>query len=96
MQKYGKLTQGSIINNLRILKYPDDPFYGVIITARCDIANCKVSRFYYLLATPVEDWIMTEGVRLATERYYENQLTKVLDIWKDKLPDFDKVKTISQ
>ena len=46
---YGKLTQGSILNNIKVKEFPDVKFLGVVITARCDIANHKINKYYYLL-----------------------------------------------
>ncbi|MDE7167721.1 MAG: hypothetical protein K2O28_02600 [Clostridia bacterium] len=91
MKPYGKLTQGSIINSVKIDKYPDYQFYGVVITARCDIANCKVSKFYYLTAAPIDIWIKSEGMQIAVEQYYDKQLRTILKPWEDKLPDYEKL-----
>ena len=42
------ITQGTIISGLRSSKYKIET-YGIIISARCDIANDKINKIYYLL-----------------------------------------------
>lgn len=54
------LDQGTIIYGLRSQKYPDSHCYGIIVTASCDIANDKVSKFYYLLGIDASEWICSE------------------------------------
>ncbi len=55
----GKFDQGTVIFGLRSLKYPTMHCYGVIITARCDIANEKVAKLYYLTAVDAKEWLCT-------------------------------------
>lgn len=58
--------QGTIIYGLRSEKYPDQACYGVVISARCDIANCKIRRLYYLIAVEVTEWLVSdEGFEMA-------------------------------
>lgn len=54
-----ELTQGSIIYGIRSEKYQEQPCYAIIISARCDIANEKISKLYYLAGVDVKDWIYT-------------------------------------
>ena len=53
------LTQGSIVTAIRSNKYHDFPCYGVIISARCDIANKKIEKIYYLEALELKKWIFS-------------------------------------
>jgi len=57
----GDLTQGSIIYGIRSQKYPDMSCYGIIISARCDVANCKVPKLYCLIGLNAEDWLSSEN-----------------------------------
>ena len=41
-------------------KYPTTLCYGVIITAKCDIAQNKVTKYYYLTAVDAAKWFSTE------------------------------------
>ena len=40
------LTQGTIITGVRSDKYSNIRCNGVVISARCDLANCKISKIY--------------------------------------------------
>ena len=55
-----KLDQGTVIYGIRSEKYPEVRCYGIIVSARCDVANCKVRRLYYVIGVDVNDWIVTE------------------------------------
>lgn len=54
------LDQGTVIYGIRSEKYPEVRCYGIIVSARCDVANCKVRRLYYVIGVDVNDWIVTE------------------------------------
>ena len=54
------IDQGTIIYGIRSSKYPTVPCYGVIITARCDIAQKKVPKYYFLIAVDASDWFCTK------------------------------------
>ena len=54
------LTQGTIITGVRSDKYPNIRCNGVVISARCDLANCKISKIYYLVAVPSDDWLLSD------------------------------------
>lgn len=59
------LTQGTIITGVRSDKYPNIRCNGVVISARCDLANCKISKIYYLVAVPSDDWLLSvEGFNI--------------------------------
>lgn len=94
MDNYGKITQGSILGNIRIENFPDTPYYGIIVTARCDIANCKVPRFHYITAAPITTWYNTEGLLSAIQEYYSKQLNTLLERWKKNIP-IDNLKSKS-
>ena len=54
------IDQGTVIYGIRSSKYPTVPCYGVIITARCDIAQKKVPKYYFLIAVDASEWFYTE------------------------------------
>lgn len=54
------ITQGTIISGIRSEKYPDTVCSGIVISARCDLANCKVHNVYYLVAIPVREWLLSD------------------------------------
>lgn len=51
-----EITQGSIITYVRSLKYPHIPCYGIVISARCDLANSKIKSMHLLTALPLNMW----------------------------------------
>lgn len=55
-----EIDQGTVIYGIRSSKYPSTPCYGIIITARCDIAQCKVPKYYYLVAVDASAWFCTK------------------------------------
>lgn len=83
---YGKFTQGSVLEGLRVDRYPDKKCTGVIITARCDIDQCKVSKFYYLTAMDVRTWLDSEGLLFAAERKQINKFNKVINDFGERIP----------
>lgn len=52
-----KITQGSILNNIRSIRYPDTKCFGIIISARCDLAQDKTKSLHMLTALPLSTWI---------------------------------------
>ena len=44
------INQGTVLYGMRSEKYPEKMCYAVIISARCDIANNKITKLYYLIA----------------------------------------------
>lgn len=53
-------TQGTIISNVRSRKYTEIKCKGIVISARCDLAQNKIQTFHYVTALPLEDWIFEE------------------------------------
>lgn len=68
------LTQGTVISGIRSEKYPGTMCNGVVISARCDVANCKIRNIYYLVAVAVEDWLLTD------EGFHAVLVTKVNEL----------------
>lgn len=55
-----KIDQGTVVYGIRSKKYPTVACYGIIITARCDIAQKKVPKYYYLVAVDAVSWLKSE------------------------------------
>lgn len=55
------IEQGNVYYGFRSDKYPEVCCYAVIISARCDIANNKISKLYYLTAVDAKDWFCTKA-----------------------------------
>lgn len=50
-------TQGTIIYSIRSDAHPQKRCYGVIVTARCDIAQGKTNTLHCLAAQDLVDWV---------------------------------------
>lgn len=64
----GQLTHGYIFSGARADSYDDCVVNGLIITARCDIANEKARLFNYLPLVTFRDWWQRDGRILLAER----------------------------
>lgn len=82
-------TQGTLIYGLRSQYYQDICCYGVIITARCDIAQKKVPVIHTLSAMSLHDWVCTELFSRAAQCHLENDILGPIRQWaKDSGLDF--------
>ena len=61
-------TQGTIIYGIRSNKYCAIPCRGIVISARCDLEQCKIPTVYLLSALTVTQWFDQVGVHEATEK----------------------------
>ncbi len=52
-----KFTQGTTIEYVRSAKYPSIKCEGIVISARCDLAQEKISQFHCLSAMNIDKWI---------------------------------------
>ncbi len=55
-----EITQGSIISGIRNHRYPNCRCFGIVISARCDLANDKIYKIFYLTAVDVNEWFLTQ------------------------------------
>lgn len=73
------IDQGTIIYGIRSKKYPSTPCYGIIITARCDIAQRKVPKYYYLVAVDAVSWLKSaHGFELTYRSFISQKLNDVV------------------
>ena len=56
-----RITQGSVICNARSSKYPEIECHAIIITARCDLAQEKTDKVFYLIGIPFTKWIYSDS-----------------------------------
>lgn len=54
-----ELTQGTIISGIRAEKYQETLCNAVVVSARCDIAQRKISHIYYVVAMDIRDWMLS-------------------------------------
>lgn len=71
------LTQGTIFNCAYCASYPNNETLGVIITARCDIANIDKVKFYnFIPAIPFNTWKKKDLLPLIKKRIYKNLINQ--------------------
>ena len=80
-----KFTQGSIICSIRSEKYPGTRCYGIIISARCDIAQTKVEKIYLLTAVDAKEWI---GTNVGIHTVYKNEINGFANRLRSSLSPF--------
>lgn len=80
------LTQGTVVYGMRSDKYPEIASYAIIISARCDIANDKIDKLYYLSAVNVRDWFCTgHGFKTA----YGETIKNMKKTFKSEIQQYD-------
>lgn len=76
------LTQGTIFNCAYCASYPNSETLGIVITARCDIANKDKVKFYnFIPAIPFEVWRNKDLLPIIRKKYLsqlENQLLTLI------------------
>lgn len=74
------LDQGTVIYGIKSDKYPAFPCYGIIITARCDIAQNKVPKYHYLVAVDASSWFSSKhGYQLVYSKTIADKMKTVCD-----------------
>ncbi|EOD3492758.1 hypothetical protein ACP26F_18050 [Franconibacter pulveris 1160] len=67
------LTQGTIFNCSYCASYPNNETLGLVITARCDIANKDKVKFYnFIPAIPFEIWREKDLLPLIKKQVFKN------------------------
>ncbi len=64
----GRLTQGVIFNCAQATRYAGHAAHGLVITARCDLANDKVPIVTYLPIVPLDAWLGVDGFDILIDR----------------------------
>lgn len=91
-----ELTQGTIISGVRSKKYPTTICNAIIISAKCDLANCKITQVYYVIALPFDDWLLSEeGFRTAMSGKIKNMEDNLKSQTNNAGLDWDTLKTFS-
>lgn len=75
--KSGPLTQGTIFSCATAEDYENCNVHGLIITARCDIAQSKAQIYNYLPVVQLDDWIHRDGRIILCERLIKSTLGKI-------------------
>ena len=64
----GPMTQGTIFSGAVAEDYNGCETFGLVITARCDVANDKAETYNYLPVVRLNDWIHRDGRLILGER----------------------------
>lgn len=83
-----KLTQGSIIAYIRSTKYPNIKCQGIVISARCDLAQEKVNRIHCLSAMNIDEWFYEVLFESVTNEQNSNILGTIKKYCEQKNMDF--------
>jgi len=79
-----EFTQGSIIEDVRSIKYEGIRCKGIVITARCDLAQNKVPQFHCLIGMTIEDWVYEVLYHAVLKEKLKDLLNKIEEYCKRK------------
>lgn len=82
MSMRNEVTQESIISNIRSQKYLKVSCFGIVISARCDIAQNKVDCVHVVSAVPLSIWLKTVVFQKALSVSIKKQL-KIISKWAE-------------
>lgn len=78
-----KLNQGTIFTCGAAVDYEDCTVHGIIITARCDVANDKVRVYNYLPIVKLDDWLHRDGRVILATRMLLDSINSLRNILRD-------------
>lgn len=81
--KKERLQQGMIFSNCLVPGYEGCDGWGLVITARCDLANQKVPILNYLPIVLFEDWIKEDGRDVVIGRAWAEEEGSIKSLLKD-------------
>lgn len=76
------LTQGMIFAAAVAEDFPGVPVSGLIVTARCDIAQGRVATYHYIPVVRLRDWLTVVAPPLIKERVSEGVLKALRSVLK--------------
>lgn len=92
-----EFTQGTAVYGIRCNKYSSIPCYGIVISARCDIANGKIDKIFFLTAVSVEKWIFSNHGFNEIVKSKKNSKKKDLENLLEKYGlDFESFKNFNE
>lgn len=91
------MTQGAVITAIRSKKYFDCNCFGIVISARCDIANNKISKVFYLEAIPLGEWVFSnEGFILLIDKKINSIINQLNNICRSNGLEWDSISLFSE
>lgn len=89
-------TQGTVVTSIRSKKYFNCCCYGVVVSARCDIANDKILKIYYIEAIDLESWIFSDvGFSLIVSSIVNTVVDKLQKLCQSSNLDWETMKDFS-
>lgn len=82
--KSKELTQGSVFTCAYAENYNDGPVLGLVITARCDVAQNKVPTFSYVPVVTLESWVLKDGAEIILDRIEADAENQFRNFLKDR------------
>ena len=89
-----EITQGTMVYGVRTAKYPEIVAYGIVISARCDLAQKKINRIFYLSGINLYEWIQSP-VGIA-EAILPNVTNKVASLLKNELLEWEVLRDYTE
>lgn len=90
-------TQGSIVTGIRSKRYPECESYGILISSRCDLANEKINKVFYLQACPFEQWITSNvAFKMFAANLIKDLERKIKPVLDAKDLDWEVLKLFSE
>lgn len=89
------LTQGAIVEHLRIPRYSGRAHHGLLITARCDLEHIRSDSLNFLPIIPVKHWLRFDGAlsillsEIDKRRQTAQRLIRQLDPNLERVIDLD-------
>lgn len=80
----GEITQGTIFSGGTADEYAGSFVWGLVVTARCDLAHDKAQIVNYLPVVSLDDWIHRDGRRLLCERIIKNLQGRFVNVLKQE------------
>ena len=84
-----QFTQGCIIEDIRSSKYANIRCKGIVISARCDIAQRKIPCVHYLTALNIYDWMYEVLFETIVDEMRKKSLDTIKNLAKEKELDFE-------
>jgi len=75
--KFGEITQGTVFSCVKLDRYEKYDVLGLVITARCDIAQLKFPVLNYLPIVPIRAWFECDGLHILLEREEKDYSAKI-------------------
>jgi hypothetical protein len=73
----GKVQQGAIFNCATVRGYERCPCYGIVLTARCDLAHAKYDVVNYLPVVRFSDWTTRDMCYILAKRMRKSVATSI-------------------